>query len=129
MSHGSFGGPDKALWALCVVAVGVSFLLTPATLPSLELCWFKTLFHYPCPACGLTHSFLAIGHGHWEDAWAYNPFGFAWYPLALYGALHPLLQKAAPRPIRGLDRTLGLPFFFPALVVAMVLFWLWRFFH
>lgn len=111
-----------------MIAVGASFLLTPATLPSLDLCWFKSLFRTPCPACGLTHSFLAIGHGHWEDAWAYNPFGFVWYPLALYGALHPLLRKVVPGLAKRLDRLLGRPLFFPVLVAAMILFWFWRFF-
>ncbi|HVZ79566.1 MAG TPA: DUF2752 domain-containing protein [bacterium] len=126
MGRGSLLDPDRTLWACCVLAVGASLLLAPSALPSLDLCWFKSLTHHPCPGCGLTHSFLAIGHGRWAEAWADNPFGYVWYALAIYGALRPVLRRAVPGLARKADGWLGSGPFFPLLVGVMILVWLVR---
>ncbi len=68
---------------LCLSICGISFGVPPERLPDVPLCWFKYLTHLPCPACGLTHSFLCIGHGRWEDAWNWNPLGFLGFAVVL----------------------------------------------
>ena len=114
------------LWALCAGAVGVSFLLTPAALPAWDLCWFKSITHHPCPGCGLTHSFLAIGHGHWAEAWVFNPFGFVWFVLALYVILRPLLRAFDRKAVERADQAIISQYFFPVLIALMLLVWGWR---
>ena len=39
------------------------------------VCGFKALTGLPCPGCGLTHSFCAIGKGNLRDAVAFNAVG------------------------------------------------------
>jgi len=38
-------------------------------------CWFKHLFDFPCPNCGLTRSVLLTLHGQLGAAWQMNPAG------------------------------------------------------
>ena len=39
------------------------------------ICGFKSLTNLPCPGCGLTHSFCALGKGDVADAFAFNLLG------------------------------------------------------
>ena len=48
------------------------------------ICSWKNLTGIECPGCGLTRCFVEIGHGHWDDAWRYNPAGFLIFSLVLY---------------------------------------------
>jgi len=36
------------------------------------LCWFKNIFHIPCPGCGLTRALLCILSGDLKGAFFYN---------------------------------------------------------
>ena len=38
-------------------------------------CWFKYLFHIPCPSCGNTRAVHAAFHGEWTASLYYNPLG------------------------------------------------------
>lgn len=55
------------------------------------LCSFRRLTGMNCPGCGLTRSFVFIGHGQIAEAFRLNPMG----PL-IYAAI------AAQLPLRGL---------------------------
>jgi hypothetical protein len=44
-----------------------------AHLPS--VCLFYNLTGLPCPGCGLTRSFVCLGHGHWREALHWHPLG------------------------------------------------------
>lgn len=49
-------------------------------------CWFRRLFDFPCPTCGLTRSALHTLHGQFGEAWQLNPAGlFLVCGLALLG--------------------------------------------
>ncbi len=50
-----------------------------AGLPS--VCLFYHLTGQPCPGCGLTRSFVSLGHGDWHDALRWHPLGPAIYCL------------------------------------------------
>jgi hypothetical protein len=39
------------------------------------ICVFKRLTGMPCPGCGLTHSFCALGHGDLKAGFAFNLLG------------------------------------------------------
>jgi hypothetical protein len=36
-----------------------------------------------CPACGLTRSFVACGHGQFDDAFRFHPAGPLWFAAAI----------------------------------------------
>jgi len=40
------------------------------------LCMFRRFTGIPCPACGSTHSLIALSHGRFIEAMQYNPIGF-----------------------------------------------------
>ncbi len=54
---------------------------TIAGLPS--VCPFFNATGLPCPGCGLTRSFVCLGHGHLRESFAWHPLG----PLLFSGAL------------------------------------------
>ena len=79
-----------AAWAVLAVTV-LSGLLRLAgyslvsALPKAALCPFKALTGLPCPGCGMTHAFLALGSLDFAGAYAQNPLVF---PLAALAALY-----------------------------------------
>lgn len=38
-------------------------------------CWFRYLFHIPCPSCGNTRAVHAAFQGDWLASLSYNPLG------------------------------------------------------
>lgn len=75
--------------ALLVTAVWAVSLATlvPMWL-GIARCPFVTLFHAPCPGCGMTRALLALGHG--------DPGGsFALHPLAVPTALTQIAVAVA----------------------------------
>ncbi len=52
-----------------------------AHLPS--VCLFYTLTGLPCPGCGLTRSFVCLGHGHLRESLHWHPLGFVCYGVFL----------------------------------------------
>jgi hypothetical protein len=68
------------------VFAAVSLVLA-AVLPTgglgVPLCYFRALFHLPCPGCGLSRSFASITHLRLGDAVSYHPFGIVFFTLLL----------------------------------------------
>jgi hypothetical protein len=63
-------------------------------------CWFHEWTGRPCPGCGLTRAFLALGRGDWAAAWRWNPF--VWpvlglVALTLLDGVLPWRRWVAPR--------------------------------
>ncbi|HZL90331.1 MAG TPA: DUF2752 domain-containing protein [Pirellulaceae bacterium] len=79
---------------LPAVAIGLSLVLeirdgTQVIVPVLnqplpELCTFRRLLGIECAGCGLTRSFISIGHLRLADAWHYHPAGLFLYALAAF---------------------------------------------
>jgi hypothetical protein len=63
-----------ALVGLTAVFV-ISVLLKPATGEYFTICGFKNFTGLPCPGCGLTHSFCAVAHGSFVEAFKFNLLG------------------------------------------------------
>ena len=68
------------IWMLLSALFAASLLLPlPASsgqiahLPS--VCLFYHLTGLPCPACGLTRSFVCLGHGQWRESLHWHPLG------------------------------------------------------
>jgi hypothetical protein len=113
-------------WVVCGAGIALSFWIPLSSLPKESLCWFYNLTHVPCPGCGLTRAFLCISQGHWSEAWKFNPFGFFWYGMALYGFLRPLLLSRWPSLTDPVESYLHRKNFFPLVVGLMFLVWVWR---
>ena len=56
----------------------------------LGICLFKEIFNVDCPTCGLTRSFIAIGHLQFNKAWHYNRVGMFIYLYLLLQILYHL---------------------------------------
>ena len=65
--------PQAVLAALIIL---VSMAVAPGRLPQVSVCPFRSATGLPCPGCGLTRAFCAIGHAEFAAAWAFNPFSF-----------------------------------------------------
>lgn len=72
-------------------------LIVPCVLAHHDLpgppCLFKTIFHVPCPGCGLTRSFRAIWRGDLSQAIRYHPLGPLLFLLCVAFLLLALFQK------------------------------------
>lgn len=51
--------------------------------PLPELCNARRFFGVECPGCGLTRSFISMGHGNVQAAWSFNPSGPLWFVAML----------------------------------------------
>jgi hypothetical protein len=117
---------DVAFVLLAAIAVGLSVSVPPEALPALPLCPFRALTDLPCPGCGLTHAFCAIGHAEFVEAWRHNPFGFVFYAGALGLLAWPLLRRRCGGLLERLVASrwfVGGPL---AVVAAMWAFGVWR---
>ena len=81
------------------------------------LCLFRRVTGRPCPSCGLTRSWQAIGHGRIDDGLSAHPFG----PLTMLAAIWLATDETAVRRLERLDRRWG-----QAAAAGWIGAWLWR---
>ncbi len=55
-------------------------------------CTFREITSVPCPGCGLTRSFISLGHGRLLDAWNYNPAGLLFFAVVAFQIPYRILQ-------------------------------------
>jgi hypothetical protein len=63
------------------VSIAVAFVLPADGRILFPSCYFKAMFHLPCPGCGLSRSLISITRLDLGAAAAYNPFGLVVFPL------------------------------------------------
>lgn len=79
-------------------AVGVASCLSPETIADGPIfCPFRLLTGVPCPACGLTRSWVFALHAQWMDAATANAFGLPLLVATLMAALVALASRAGDR--------------------------------
>lgn len=90
-------------------------------------CTFRELTGLPCPGCGLTRSFISLGHARLREAWNYNPAGYMFFAIVLFQLPYRIYQMV--RVMRGYDAyrfervdTWALV----VLVAALVGQWCWK---
>ncbi len=113
---------DKILSMLACGALVASALFPAGNFPGLMPCPFNLLTGWPCPGCGLTHSFCHISHGDLASAWSANPFGFLFYALALVLLVWPILGARFPSLCRILAGSKVAYWAPPSLVAVMWVF-------
>jgi hypothetical protein len=82
------------LMTMCAGVIFLSMILsvrqgTQVVLPFLgqplpELCMMKRMGGAGCPGCGMTRSFISLGHGDLAAAWSYNPAGVWFFAIILF---------------------------------------------
>lgn len=74
---------DAAWFAVLTTVFVVSVLWRPPDEGGFVLCVFNRLTGLPCPGCGMTRSFCAIGKGEWARALLFHPLGPAVFAIAV----------------------------------------------
>jgi hypothetical protein len=128
ITHGWLAQRARTLRTDVILAglVGLPIVL-PASLPAHlpVLCPFRALTGLPCPSCGLTRSFIALGHLQLGESLAYHPLGPLCYALVVSLLVWRVLGRVAgrvPIEVEGLwgDRRVG-----PLLRTGIVLWLSW----
>jgi uncharacterized protein DUF2752 len=127
-----------AIWlVLPALAIGLSLVLeirdsrqviVPVLAQPLpELCSFRRVLGIDCAGCGLTRSFISIGHLRLADAWSYHPAGPVLYALALFQLPYRSVQlwrlSRGQRELRLGQSANGVIF---ALAVLLLVVWIVR---
>lgn len=85
---------------LCGISLSLillSALLESPPLP-FDVCLFKVVTGLPCPSCGMTHSFICLGHYQLKEAFFYNLMGpFVYFSLIVVFliSIYELFSKKA----------------------------------
>lgn len=87
--------------AATAALVGAVLLPDRAVRDGPVFCLFRRMTGRPCPSCGLTRSWQAVGHGRIGDGFALHPFG----PLTMLLAAWIVTDHDAARRLHdGSDR-------------------------
>lgn len=108
------------------LALVVSAVFTPGELPDIGICTFREWVDLPCPGCGLSHSFCAISHGDFGEAWRFNPFGFLFYLIAFGILIWPWLPARFRERMRGVGSTRTWTWVAVAFVLVMWIYGICR---
>lgn len=110
--------------ALAVAGVGVAALVAAAALSPAaiangpELCPFARMTGLPCPACGLTRSWVALAHGDLAASFTVNAFGPLFLMATIIVTVGAIAELVTGRPILArLRRAIANPVGLSVLVV------------
>ncbi len=89
-------------------------------------CGLKALFEIPCPACGMTTSWVWFCHGHWLRSAQSNLGGFMMALLALPAAAWFLTSAFQGHWKAWFPRPFVIAGFMAVTLVAAIIQWLFR---
>lgn len=104
---------SRKLAALSLAGLSLVFLASVVFKPGaagpsgdyFTVCGFKNMTGLPCPGCGLTHSFCALGKGDLPSAFAFNALGpLLFLGLALIWARAALVLASKTEAVDAIDR-------------------------
>lgn len=100
------GVPGRVPGLVLAGAVALAFLLPSARIEDGPvLCPFRLLTGLPCPACGLTRSWVHLAHGQVGESFAAHPLGPATMLLAVVAAGWVIGTRGRVRPPDWLRRS------------------------
>ena len=103
-------------------ALIASFLLPPGLVRNGPvLCTFRAVTGHPCPSCGMTRSWSAMGHGRLREATGYHLLGPATFVAAM--AMVAVGDERTASAIQSGGRNRAL---LGGMAVAYGLAWAWR---
>lgn len=62
----------KFLLDYFIISLIVLIVTILSSLLNFKICLINNLFHFPCPGCGMTRSFILLLKGHFIEALKYN---------------------------------------------------------
>ena len=83
--------------------------------PLPETCPSRTIFHFNCPGCGLTRSFVHLAHGDWRASWNIHHVGML---LALAVVLQIPYRVVALRAPSAAPLGTSFPKYFGSLLIV-----------
>lgn len=118
---------DRALWvSLAALALAGSAYALRETggkgwMPS---CLFRKFTGLDCPGCGMTRGTIALLHGRFMEAFAFNPVGMILLPLAMIALGIEVLGwvRGKPMPFRIVPGRWGAT----VIAVVVIVFWIVR---
>ena len=122
-------GLGRALFVLPLTSAvfAVSATWNPSELPGFVLCPFRAVTGLPCPGCGMTRAFCAIGHGDFTGALGYNVLAPFVYAAALLLWAHALATLLKLDPLRAaLERLRPTPRATRVMLAVTVAWWVVR---
>ncbi|WP_312870552.1 DUF2752 domain-containing protein [Gordonia asplenii] len=91
--------PAAAVAAGGVAVYGIALAWSPAAVVSGPgFCPFREMTGWPCPACGLTRSFVMLAHGDVARAFSFNLFGPVFFVVGLAATIVAGWSLVARRP-------------------------------
>jgi hypothetical protein len=88
-----------------------------------EICFFKRTIDFPCPGCGVTRSFVAMGHLQPAQAYDFNRIGPLFFLFFLIQIPYRWWMLQPDREVKGAGWTLPV---LMALLILNYLFNLWQ---
>ena len=101
---------------LAVYALSAALPLRLLDRVGVTLCPFRAFTGLPCPGCGMTHAFVALGHGNLAAAWHYNVLSL---PLFAFGLIWLVGRLTGIRTLPVLTRRSEAALIGVALVIAL----------
>lgn len=89
-------------------------------------CLFKAVTHLPCPSCGMTRAFIALGHGDICSAIFLNPSSILVYSFAWIGLFLAFLQIIYGKKFIRIAWTKSEKVLFPLILVLMSCTWVYK---
>lgn len=90
-----------AAWAVAVAVVAVCVATDAPARLSFSPCVFRNLTGLPCPGCGMTRGFVAMGHGRLSEAWGQNALSPLFFvAVCAYVVGFPLCGGRVPSALR-----------------------------
>ncbi len=87
------------------------------------LCPFRLATGLPCPSCGMTRSWSALGHGDLTSSLAFHPLGWAFFAMALWFAASTVARLVAGHAVPSPSALIPRSVFMLVVVVTAILGW------